>query len=130
MRILRLCLAATLQVAYVPGTGPLSSGNTEVMNHLRDYQMVGVHLDDVTSGFRVVSEPLLSRFADRYPAEYLGDTVESLLQAHASGATIVQVSVPMEQRSTGVATSRVAAGGHLARLAVAIVAGKPQGMGR
>lgn len=93
-------------------------------------RMVGVHLDDVTSGFRVVSEPLLSRFADRYPAEYLGDTVESLLQAHASGATIAQVSVPMDRRSAGVATSRVAAGGHLARLAVAIVAGKPQRMGR
>ncbi len=93
-------------------------------------RMVGVHLDDVTSGFRVVSEPLLSRFADRYPAEYLGDTVESLLQAHASGATIVQVSVPMEQRAGGAATSRVAAGGHLARLVVAVVAGKPQKMGR
>ncbi|MEA3511812.1 MAG: glycosyltransferase family 2 protein [Actinomycetota bacterium] len=93
-------------------------------------RMVGVHLDDVTSGFRVVTEPLLSRFADRYPAEYLGDTVESLLQAHTSGATIAQVSVPMEQRAEGAATSRVAAGGHLARLAVAVVAGKPQRMGR
>jgi glycosyltransferase involved in cell wall biosynthesis len=93
-------------------------------------RMVGIKLDDVTSGFRVVSEPLLSRFADQYPAEYLGDTVESLLQAHASGATIVQVSVSMDPRAAGEATSRIAAGGHLARLAVAVVAGKPQRMGR
>jgi len=93
-------------------------------------RMVGMRLDDVTSGFRVVSEPLLSRFAERYPAEYLGDTVESLLQAHTSGATITQVSVPMDPRTAGEATSHVAAGAHLARLAVSVVAGKPQRMGR
>ena len=93
-------------------------------------RMVGMKLDDVTSGFRVVSEPLLSRFADQYPAEYLGDTVESLLQAHASGATIAQVSVSMDPRAAGEPTSRIAAGGHLARLAVAVVAGKPQRMSR
>lgn len=93
-------------------------------------KMVGVELDDVTSGFRVVSEPLLSRFAERYPADYLGDTVESLLQAHGAGATIVQVAVPMDHRITGAPTSRLAASGHLARLAVSIIAGKPQEMAK
>ena len=87
---------------------------------------VGTHLDDVTSGFRVITEPLLGHFADRYPAEYLGDTVEALLQAHAFGATIVQVPVAMERRTSGEATSSVAAGGHLLRLAVSMLAGKPQ----
>jgi len=93
-------------------------------------RMVGVTLDDVTSGFRVISQPLLGRFADEYPAEYLGDTVEALLQAHATGASIAQVPVPMEPRSVGDSTSRLAASGHLARLAVAVVAGKPKEMAK
>ena len=91
---------------------------------------VGVELDDVTSGFRVISQPLLGFFAEHYPAEYLGDTVEAILQADAFGATIAQVPVPMAQRETGDATSSITAGGHLARMAVAIVAGKPQRVGR
>ena len=93
-------------------------------------RLVGVELDDVTSGFRVVSEPLLSVFARNYPSEYLGDTVEAILQAHAAGATIRQVPVPMAPRAAGTATSPLAASGHLARMAVAVVAGKPQRVGR
>jgi glycosyltransferase involved in cell wall biosynthesis len=93
-------------------------------------RQVGVHLDDVTSGFRVISDPLLARFAESYSAEYLGDTVEAILQAHASGASLAQVSVEMQPRVSGRPTSRIEAGGHLARLAVAMVAGKPQRMGR
>jgi glycosyltransferase involved in cell wall biosynthesis len=89
---------------------------------------VGTRLDDVTSGFRVISEPLLSAFSRRYPAEYLGDTVEAVLQAGASGATIVQVPVPMEPRRHGSATPAIAASGHMARLFVSMVARKPEGM--
>jgi glycosyltransferase involved in cell wall biosynthesis len=88
---------------------------------------VGVQLDDVTSGFRVISEPLLGHFADAYPSEYLGDTVEAVLQASAFGATIDQVSIPMDQRTTGQATSSVAASAHLGRLAISLIAGKPKG---
>lgn len=89
---------------------------------------VGTRLDDVTSGFRVISEPLLSAFARQYPAEYLGDTVEAVLQAGASGATIVQVPVSMEPRRHGQATPSIAAGGHMARLFVSMMARKPEGM--
>jgi glycosyltransferase involved in cell wall biosynthesis len=89
---------------------------------------VGTRLDDVTSGFRVISEPLLSAFSRQYPAEYLGDTVEAVLQAGASGATIVQVPVPMEPRRHGSATPAIAASGHMARLFVSMVARKPEGM--
>jgi hypothetical protein len=45
----------------------------------------GVRLTDVTSGFRVAGPRAVSLFAQRYPADYLGDTVESLLLAHAAG---------------------------------------------
>ena len=91
---------------------------------------VGVHLDDVTSGFRVVSEPLLGHFAETYPSEYLADTVEAILQAAAFGATIDQVSVPMDQRTAGEATSNIAAGAHLGRLLISLIARKPQGMAK
>lgn len=91
---------------------------------------VRVRLDDVTSGFRVISEPLLGHFADHYPSEYLGDTVEAILQAHAFGSSIAQVPVAMDQRQAGDATSAWSASGHLVRLGVAMVAGKPERMGQ
>ncbi len=81
---------------------------------------VGTRLDDVTSGFRVITEPLLSRFARDYRTEYLGDTVEALLTAHAAGARIVQVPVRMGPRAGGLATPRLQAAGHLLRLLLAL----------
>jgi glycosyltransferase involved in cell wall biosynthesis len=80
----------------------------------------GLRLDDVTSGFRVISEPLLSRFAIEYPAEYLGDTVEAIVIAHRSGACVDQVPVAMAPRATGKATSRTRAAGHVARVLLAL----------
>jgi glycosyltransferase involved in cell wall biosynthesis len=82
---------------------------------------VGQGLDDVTSGFRVISEPLLGAFADDYPAEYLGDTVEAIVMAHRLGSTIVQVPVTMSPRAGGRATPSLRAAGHLARLVVALL---------
>lgn len=81
---------------------------------------VGVRLDDVTSGFRVITEPLLSYFAVAYPTEYLGDTVEAILAAHAFGARIAQVPVSMSPRAAGAPTPRLHAAGHLARLLLAM----------
>lgn len=115
------------------GGGYETSGHRRLAMRLLAWwvsRRVGVHVDDVTSGFRVISEPLLGFFADHYPAEYLGDTVEAVLQAHAFGASIAQVPVPMDQRRAGTATSPLAAGGHLARMVVSIIAGKPGRMGR
>jgi glycosyltransferase involved in cell wall biosynthesis len=86
---------------------------------------IGVRITDPTSGFKVVNEPLLSEFARSYPAEYLGDTVEALLQAGAFGASVVEVPVPMQPRQFGAATTTRQAAGHFARVLLAIVAGKP-----
>jgi glycosyltransferase involved in cell wall biosynthesis len=87
---------------------------------------VGTKLDDVTSGFRVISEPLLSTFAEVYPTDFLADTVESIVYADAAGARICQVPVEMNQRVAGAATSAPVAATHLARLGVALVAGRPR----
>ena len=85
---------------------------------------IGTRINDPTSGFKVVTEPLLSEFARAYPAEYLGDTVEALLQAGSFGARIAEIPVPMEQRAAGSATTTGHALGQFGRILVTIVAGK------
>ncbi len=89
-------------------------------------RQTGVEIEDPTSGFKVVSEPLLSEFAASYPAEYLGDTVEALLRASSLGATIRQIRVPMSKRVEGRATPTPQAAAHFGRVLLSIAAGKPQ----
>lgn len=61
-------------------------------------------LSDVTSGFRAVNRRALGVFAAHYPAEYLGDTVESLVIALRSGCRVSQVPVAMRSRAGGTAS--------------------------
>lgn len=86
---------------------------------------VGVAMDDVTSGYRVISQPLLGRFAADYPTEFLSDTIEAILAAHSYGAKIAQAPAGMLLRSQGTATSRLAALGHLMRVLFAIAVKRP-----
>ncbi|MFC7493462.1 MULTISPECIES: glycosyltransferase family 2 protein [unclassified Nocardioides] len=58
-------------------------------------------LTDVTSGFRAANRRAMAVFAIHYPAEYLGDTVESLVIAHRTGCRITQVPVAMRPRTAG-----------------------------
>lgn len=58
-------------------------------------------LTDVTSGFRAANRRAIRVFATHYPAEYLGDTVESLLIALRLGCRVDQVPVDMRPRLTG-----------------------------
>jgi glycosyltransferase involved in cell wall biosynthesis len=60
-----------------------------------------VRLTDTTSGFRACDRRGIELFAREYPAEYLGDTVESLVIASRAGLTIRQVPVHMRVRSAG-----------------------------
>jgi len=59
-------------------------------------------LTDTTSGFRASNRRAILLFADEYPAEYLGDTVESLVIACRAGLVVRQVGVEMRARSGGV----------------------------
>ena len=70
-------------------------------------RVVGARLTDVTSGFRAADRRAVRVFARHYPAEYLGDTVESLVIAHRSGLRITQVPVAMRVREHGVPSQRV-----------------------
>lgn len=58
-------------------------------------------LTDTTSGFRASGPRAVALFADDYPAEYLGDTVESLVTGLRSGLRVSQVPVAMRARAGG-----------------------------
>lgn len=64
-------------------------------------QVAGTKLTDVTSGFRAANMKAIRQYVDHYPAEYLGDTIDSLVVAIRSGCTVSQVSVSMRARQGG-----------------------------
>lgn len=58
-------------------------------------------LTDVTSGFRAANRRAIAQYCEHYPAEYLGDTIDSLVVALRSGLTVTQVPVEMRPRQAG-----------------------------
>lgn len=64
-------------------------------------RMARTPLTDTTSGFRASGPRAVRLFAANYPAEYLGDTIESLVIAIRSGCVIEQVPVAMRPRAGG-----------------------------
>lgn len=92
-------------------------------------RLTGVQLTDTTSGFRAADRRAIELFARRYPVEYLGDTVESLVVAAHAGLPISEVPVTMFARQGGVASQQSAqsvlyVGRVLMALAVAAMSGK------
>lgn len=59
-------------------------------------------LTDTTSGFRASGPRAVALFAEHYPAEYLGDTIEAMVIASRAGLRIIQVPVAMRPRAGGV----------------------------
>lgn len=64
-------------------------------------KLARVRLTDVTSGFRAANTKAMAQYLDHYPAEYLGDTIDSLVVALRSGCTVTQVPVEMRKRQGG-----------------------------
>ncbi|MCL3862705.1 glycosyltransferase family 2 protein [Actinotalea sp. K2] len=64
-------------------------------------RLARTRLTDTTSGFRAAGPRAIRLFAVHYPAEYLGDTIESLVIAVRSGLTVEQVGVEMRARQAG-----------------------------
>jgi hypothetical protein len=58
-------------------------------------------LTDTTSGFKAAGPRAVALFAENYPAEYLGDTIEALVIAARAGCRITQVPVAMRPRAGG-----------------------------
>lgn len=63
-------------------------------------------LTDATSGFKATGGRALPVFAEHYPVEYLGDTVESLVIALRAGCRVTQVPAHMRQRRGGTPSHR------------------------
>lgn len=79
-------------------------------------------LTDTTSGFRASGPRATRLFARHYPAEYLGDTVESLVLAAKAGLRITQIPVSMRERAAGVPShSPIKASVFLLRVMVAML---------
>lgn len=79
-------------------------------------------LTDTTSGFRASGPKAVALFAEHYPAEYLGDTIEALVIASRSGLVIRQVPVTMRPRAGGVPSHNpFKSAAYLARAGLALV---------
>jgi glycosyltransferase involved in cell wall biosynthesis len=60
-----------------------------------------VRLTDVTSGFRAAGPRAIDQYVKYYPAEYFGDTLDSLVAACHAGLSVTQVPVAMRSRVHG-----------------------------
>jgi glycosyltransferase involved in cell wall biosynthesis len=60
----------------------------------------GVTIHDSTSGFRVITEPLLTEFAKSYPAQFM-ESFEVLVAAGRAGYSVHEVPADFSQRVTG-----------------------------
>lgn len=58
-------------------------------------------LTDATSGFRISGPRAVAVFAEHYPAEWLGDTVESIVLATRQGLRVREIAVGMNERVGG-----------------------------
>jgi len=64
-------------------------------------RLAGTRLTDTTSGFRASGPRAVRLFAEHYPSEYLGDTIESLVIAVRAGCRVQQLPVSMRPRAGG-----------------------------
>jgi glycosyltransferase involved in cell wall biosynthesis len=64
-------------------------------------------LTDATSGFRLAGPRAVAVFAEHYPVEWLGDTVESIVLATRQGLTVSEIPVGMNERAGGAPSQSV-----------------------
>lgn len=67
--------------------------------------LTGRRFTDTSSGFRAFSRPMLERFAEDYPLEYM-DSVEALVLAVRAGYDVREVPTAMRPRAAGEASNR------------------------
>jgi glycosyltransferase involved in cell wall biosynthesis len=82
---------------------------------------LGTRITDTTSGFRALGPRAIALFADRYPTDYLSDTVEALLLAGEAELSVTEVPARMLPRQGGKASASGARSlYHLGRLLLGI----------
>jgi len=79
-------------------------------------------LTDTTSGLKASGPRAVELFAEHYPAEYLGDTIEALVLAVRNGCRVAQVPVAMRPRAAGIPSHNPAKSGiYLLRAVLALL---------
>ena len=63
--------------------------------------IAGKTITDSTSGFRIICEPLLSKFAREFPVYYLGDTFEATIVAIRLNYTVTEIPAQLSPRLAG-----------------------------
>lgn len=66
-----------------------------------------MRITDATSGFRIAGPRALEVFAEHYPVEWLGDTVESIVLATRQNLTVQEIPVAMNERVGGIPSQSV-----------------------
>lgn len=85
-------------------------------------RMAHTRLSDTTSGFKASGPRAVRLFAEHYPAEYLGDTIEALVIAARAKCVIVQIPVAMRERAGGTPSHHpVKAAVYLGRAVLALI---------
>jgi glycosyltransferase involved in cell wall biosynthesis len=69
-------------------------------------RVAGVKITDSTSGFRVITQPLLGEFAQEFPSYYLGDTFEATVRAIRGGYKVIEVPAAIAPRLHGQSSTR------------------------
>ncbi|GAA3205529.1 glycosyltransferase family 2 protein [Microbacterium terregens] len=67
-------------------------------------RVANTRLTDATSGFRAAGARAIDQYVRYYPAEYFGDTLDSLVAACHAGLSVTQVPVAMRPRRHGAST--------------------------
>jgi glycosyltransferase involved in cell wall biosynthesis len=67
----------------------------------------GTKITDTTSGFRIICEPLLTKFSASFPTYYLGDTYEAVVAAGRSGHKVMEIPAALRQRTAGESTASI-----------------------
>ena len=68
----------------------------------------GITITDTTSGFRIITQPLLAKFAQTFPTNYLGDTYEAVVAAGRAGYKVVEIPAALRERTVGKSTASIA----------------------
>jgi glycosyltransferase involved in cell wall biosynthesis len=65
----------------------------------------GSKITDATSGFRIITQPLLSEFSVNFASNYLGDTYEAIIAAGRAGYRVREIPAPLSPRLLGESTA-------------------------
>lgn len=106
------------QAQLVIGSRFLSDGTSMKVGIIRRLVMrvlarsssraTGTNITDTTSGFRIICEPLLTKYAMSFPTNYLGDTYEAVVAAGRSGYKVIEIPAAIRERTAGESTASIA----------------------